>query len=1350
MSNMKSLADIMKVCSVLPLFAVAPAMADLPNTSGNAWVFGDLNLNYSTANGSAIGGRVSVVNGERGNDFPNYNVVGRSVKLQGDADNRPSVYVGPVNMTLRELQTDEAFAYNWQKAGDADSSNWGGTELADGEVSYVDFDIAKEKGIVWGDTVEKILSKNGWGPDVLETAPKMVYGLYLFAQRDQTKTAGMLATEAADLTLDGTKLFASDVLLNNTLLNIVNKNVPSNFLNGIHNASDGKTKIVADSFSVKDNSRIVVGADAELDLTESEEVLVQNNKAETSGGAISVSKGGVLNVDNASIVNNSSSSFGGAIWNQGTVNVNNAQFDGNTALSGGAISMYTAPTAGTYIEGSTFTNNHAEDGGAVSAFNKIQIVNSVFDGNTAMYSADENGEYTVKMPTNNNPIGGGALALGSTSETKVASISGTTFKNNKSGYNGGAIGTRLADTTAGGKNANSATLNVAATFINNFAENNGGAIYNTFYNDNESGNGRGVTVSGIFEENKAGGDGGAIFNDGRKDLAVKDAEGNVISGDQGGVMTVYNATFDKNYAANNGGAVYNTGTLVIQNSDFEGNKITSGNGDGGAIYSNTGSLVVKDTDFEDNSAYENPEGNCGYGGAIYVQGGTVDIQGSEDEMAEFSENHALTGGAVYVSKHTTSTTIKNVEFVDNWASDIGALGIFGKDTTLTNLLFEGNRATGEFAEFDFNDGGGALFFGSEAQAVLDNGVFRSNESAGVGGAIATRSPNKGDNSAAKLDVLNSTFSKNVAETQGGAIYTAFYNSKEAINHIYVANTTFVANKAEEGGAIYNEGMADRGQNYAAIKLSDVTFKDNHASSAGGAIYNAKGGTVALSGKNTFADNTVDKAIVDNHSNNIHKNDIHNDGELNIIDGVTTIGGGVTGSGTLNLATGATLDIGTSLIKQGVMNIDGTLVASVLNDSRKSFGRLDGTVNVGDTAKLQLNVGAVGTYDIFAGQFIDADRITVGNAYTAHATEQGIVIETKAIEDLAADTGLTTQAAGMIAGLANSDNKSVQSISLMAQEALNAGDVEFVEQEMAKLNPTSTPVAQAVSASVQNQVLSLTAGRMSGVGTTVGRAGGSASQQSGFWLQGLFNKSKYEGQFHGYTRGFAFGGDTVLDRVLTLGGGFAYNNTDVHATDGRHTDIDSKTLFAYAQYKPNKWYANLTATYSMSEYNEDVSVLGVLSNVAYDVDAYGAQFMTGYDFASGVTTEIGARYMHVAQDAYVNAVGGEVQADKTNFLSGVAGLKYAFTIKNNSGLKFRPELRAAATYDFVNDGAVATVVMPGAASYQVSGDSLSRLGGEFGVGLTAQFNGGDLSIMYDLDLHTDYTSHTGMVKFRGWF
>ena len=81
---------------------------------------------------------------------------------------------------------------------------------------------------------------------------------------------------------------------------------------------------------------------------------------------------------------------------------------------------------------------------------------------------------------------------------------------------------------------------------------------------------------------------------------------------------------------------------------------------------------------------------------------------------------------------------------------------------------------------------------------------------------------------------------------------------------------------------------------------------------------------------------------------------------------------------------------------------------------------------------------------------------------------------------------------------------------------------------------------------------------------------------------------------------------------------------------------------------------------------------------------------------------------------------------------------------------RPELRAAMTYDFISDDASATVVMPGVASYKVDGERLSRMGGEFGIGLTALYKGVEVSLMYDLDLHQDYTSQTGMIKFRSQF
>ena len=1058
---------------------------------------------------------------------------------------------------------------------------------------------------------------------------------------------------------------------------------------------------------------------------------VQNSNNEISGlldgGLYYVRPGGKLEVFETTFANNVLDTGGnvdwgyGLIFNKGEMTVSGAEFVNNTATVGGAIASSLSSTKGE-ISQTVFKNNHAWlDGGAIASYGPLKITNSEFDGNTAQYTYnDETKAWSDISAGDDTAIGGGAIAFGAVSDSSIASVSDTIFKNNKSGVHGGAIATRLARDA----DNSAAKLDVAATFVNNFAEQNGGAIYNTFYADNGLDKGDGVTVAGVFEGNKAGNYGGAIYNDGTIDKV----------GNKGGVMTINGSEFDNNSAAQ-GGAIYNQGTLTINGGEFEDNYITGGNGDGGAIWSN-GTLKIINTDFSENWTTENAEGDYGYGGAIFARGDLVDIRGNEKEYAKFEENHALTGGAVYISKHALSTNIENVEFKGNWASDIGALGIFGKNVTLTNLHFIKNYTTGKFE--NFNDGGGALFFGAEAQAVLDKGLFVGNESAGVGGAIATRSPNKGNNSDAKLDIKNSTFRENKATTQGGAIYSAFYNSQEAVDHVYVTDSVFVANEASEGGAIYNEGLADRGQNFATIKLNNVTFKNNIASKQGGAIYNGIGGTVVLTGKNVFEDNFVGTKKV--------TNDIYNMGALNIDSGTTTINGGVRGNGTLTLAEGATLNIGTSAIIQDAFNINGIVQAAIVN--KDSFGRLQGKVVVGENAKLELSVGAVGTYDIFGGQFVN---VTVGDAYIATATEDGIVIETKAVEDLAKDIGLTTQAAGMVAGLANSSDKAVQKISLMAQQAINDGDIAFVERETAKMNPESKPVAQSVSASVQNQVMSLTAGRMSNIGgANVGRAGGDKSQESGFWMQGLFNKSKYADQFHGYTRGFALGGDTVIDRVFTLGGGFAYSNTDVHADLGRDTTIESNTLFAYAQYKPNKWYANTTLTYSMADYSESASVFGVKSLNTYSVDTYGAQVMTGYDFASGVSTEAGVRYMHVMQDAYTNMFGGQVQEMNTDFLSGVAGLKYAFEIKSNSALKLRPELHAAMTYDFVSDESMATVIMSDNVSYQVGGERLSRIGVEFGIGLTAHYKGINLSVMYDLDLHENYTSQTGMIKFRGQF
>ena len=81
------------------------------------------------------------------------------------------------------------------------------------------------------------------------------------------------------------------------------------------------------------------------------------------------------------------------------------------------------------------------------------------------------------------------------------------------------------------------------------------------------------------------------------------------------------------------------------------------------------------------------------------------------------------------------------------------------------------------------------------------------------------------------------------------------------------------------------------------------------------------------------------------------------------------------------------------------------------------------------------------------------------------------------------------------------------------------------------------------------------------------------------------------------------------------------------------------------------------------------------------------------------------------------------------------------------MKLRPQLHAAATYDFLSDSVAANVMIPGAASYVVNGDALSRMGGEFGIGLGILYDGWDITLDYNLNLRESYTSHTGMLKFR---
>ncbi|MBQ2017056.1 MAG: hypothetical protein II208_00830, partial [Alphaproteobacteria bacterium] len=578
---------------------------------------------------------------------------------------------------------------------------------------------------------------------------------------------------------------------------------------------------------------------------------------------------------------------GGASFDATGLTVKANETTGNTTGIGTGLFLW-GVTSGS-LSNSTFENNIAKGTGESTVFEsnggalvlwangeRFNVYNTTFSGNKVLSAANGGGAVSTK----------GAVTYNNVTFTKNEAI-GSDYGN------GGAMEVYYTN-----GDATQTEIEILDSDFNaNYASTAGGAIWN-------AANVKSLVIEHTdFTENKSGELGGAIWNAGK--LTLNDVE------------------FKVNSANESGGAIYNEGTLNIADAEFEGNKIIGGLGDGGAIYSD-GSLSITNSDFSDNYAKENVDEDVGYGGAIFARGEKVEIKGGE-----FENNHALTAGAVYISKHALTTTIDGVEFDGNWASDIGALAVMGKDVTLNNLKFANNYTTGDFA--GFNDGAGALFFGSESQSKLTGGNFVNNESASRGGAIATRvaqneggSKNRNDG---VLDIIDSTFVKNTAATDGGAIYNTFYNSVEAAGGAYVAKSSFVGNKATNGGAIYNDGTEDYNGKHAVLNLSDLTFADNIASDKGGAIYNGENATINMSGTNAFTNNTANKGA----------NDIYNAGTLNITGGETTIGGGILGNGTLTLAQGATLDIGNSTIKQGAITIEGTVALSVL--SNRSYGRL---------------------------------------------------------------------------------------------------------------------------------------------------------------------------------------------------------------------------------------------------------------------------------------------------------------------------------------------------------------------------------------------------------------------------
>lgn len=549
------------------------------------------------------------------------------------------------------------------------------------------------------------------------------------------------------------------------------------------------------------------------------------------------------------------SSWGGAMYNEGTLILDKVTFNNNTAktknaVGGGAMALVATNgnAVSTTIKNSTFTNNSTEsnpvyenNGGAIYVYGTSKLVGN----NTLNISGS-------RFESNHTNKTGGAIGVNNLgpSDFKIE-INDTTFtKNNSTGY-GGAI-----DVTTGG------TGNVTIKLDN-----------------------------ATFDSNKSGSDGGAIAYE----------KGNITS-------NISNSTFTNN-TANNGGAIYNgIKNLEISNTIFDGNKTNDG-GKGGAIY-NAGNISLSQTEFKQstdsiymaNDSTADFSGTNTLNGSISSENATSEIK-NKGTLILNADNSGYTGtytqesGQTDVNASSTffggETTIAdgvlNWNTLKNYNSTLkvekGSLNIgnvnkaslslnsnsYIKKDTLVNINSKGEiKLNGGSITLDVNDiWAGNISIGDEN--TVGSGTLTIDGLTSNGGIFAN---------GGTIDIISGRLTASAGDVIKEA--TTVKIKDDALLAVRGGDVTLGANTdwASKGGVLLTDGT--------------LTVKD-FASSNG--IFQANSGKLMLEnstftvGKNSFINSSVETNIDSNSKLQITDNGWVTIGDNDIWDGEVSLAGG---------------------------------------------------------------------------------------------------------------------------------------------------------------------------------------------------------------------------------------------------------------------------------------------------------------------------------------------------------------------------------------------------------------------------------------------------------------------------
>jgi subtilisin-like proprotein convertase family protein len=311
---------------------------------------------------------------------------------------------------------------------------------------------------------------------------------------------------------------------------------------------------------------------------------LQNGQSAYPGGGISTVTKVSLVVLDTNIINNSAE-YGGGLFNQGQLILNNVLLSGNKATSaatseGGGLWN----TGVSELSGVSIVNNTASRGGGISNLNVMTVTGSFIDHNDAVGN-----------------FGGGIYNRGSSSNLTL--LNSIVSSNQAIGTNGGGVYNENIFVSSG-------------TIISgNLAISQGGGIFN-------STSGKITLSSSTLRNNTAQADeGGGLFNAGVTTVdnaSVNDnlaGAGGGIFNAEGAQLSIGSSNVGPNTATQTGGGIDNFGTLTLLESALVYNAASVASGGG---LHNAGTADLTNVTISDNTGVS--------GGGIQNEGGTVQIK----------------------------------------------------------------------------------------------------------------------------------------------------------------------------------------------------------------------------------------------------------------------------------------------------------------------------------------------------------------------------------------------------------------------------------------------------------------------------------------------------------------------------------------------------------------------------------------------------------------------------------------------------------------------------------------------------------------------------------------------------